>query len=285
MQLFIQTLFNVLIVASIYILVGLGFAFIFHMLGTFNVAHGAIYMVAGYLGYIAIGLWGINPWIGFALVIIVIGAFGLFLERFCFRPFLEDFNNQIMIGVAITAILTTTVNIWLGSRALIIPSFVSGVLHVGPYPIAWEKILVFGIGFTILGSMVWFAKFTRWGKQMQAITQNREAAALQGINIYHIAAIVSALGCALAAVAGVMVGALYVLDPFMGQNILTKILILVILAGVGSIAGIFVIGLMLGVLYSVLPVFLPGNIADVAAFSIVCILILLRPQGFFGHEA
>jgi branched-chain amino acid transport system permease protein len=285
MQLFIQTSSNALILASIYILVGLGFAFLFNMLGIFNVAHGAIYMAAGYLGYVLIGSVGINPWLGFALVILIIGAFGIFMERFCFRPFLGDFFSQIMIGVAITGILTTTVNVGIGSHAFIIPSFIQGYLKMGPYSIAWDRVLTFAIGFIILGLIVVFANRTRWGQQMRAITQNKEAAALQGINIYHIAAIVSALGCALAAVAGIMVGSMYTLDPFMGQNILTKILILVILAGVGNLSGIFIVGLILGVLYSVLPMYLIGSSSDAVAFALVCVILLFRPKGFFGYEA
>jgi branched-chain amino acid transport system permease protein len=285
MELLIQTLTNMLILAAIFILVGLGFAFLFNMLGVFNVAHGSIYMASGYLGYLFIGALGINQWIGFLLVVIVIAALGVFLEKFCFRPFLGDFGRQLMIGVALIAILTTGVNVSIGSRTFVIPQFAKGVLNAGPYSVAWDRIFAFAVGAVILVLIFLFVNRTRWGHQMQAITQNMEAAALQGINIHRISAIVSALGCALAAIAGVLMGSMFTLSPFMGDSILVKILMLVIIAGVGSLGGIFIAGWIMGMLYAGLPILIPGAASDAVAVIIICIILLLRPQGFFGHEA
>ena len=285
MELLIQTLTNMLILASLYILVGLGFAFLFNMLGIFNIAHSSIYMVSGYLGYLFIGALGINQWLGFALVVIIISALGIFLERFCFRPFVGDFNRQIMVCVSLIAFLTTSVNIAIGSQKFVIPSLVKGVLNAGHYSVSWDRILAFGIGAIILILILLFINRTRWGQQMQAISQNREGASLQGININRISAFVCALGCGLAAIAGVLVGSMYSLDPFMGQSTLVKILILVILAGVGSFQGIFIVGLILGALYAGLPILLPGAASDAVAVVIVCIILLILPRGFFGHEA
>jgi branched-chain amino acid transport system permease protein len=284
MEIFVQTLTNTLVLAAVYILVSLGFAFLFNMLGVFNVAHGAIYMAAGYIGYLFIGALGLNQWVSLILVVLVMAAFGLFAERFFFRPFLGDFNRQIMIGVAIIAILTTTVNILIGSQSYVIPAFVKGVVKVAGSGVTWERIFAFGLGGTLLTLVILFVNRSRWGLQMQAITQNIEGAALQGINIHRVSAIVAALGFALAGVAGVLVGSLYNLDPFMGDSTLTKILILVILAGVGSFKGVIIVGLVIGALYSVLPVYLPGTASDAVAVTIVLVILLIRPQGFFGHE-
>ncbi len=284
MELFIQTLSNTLVLAAVYILVSLGFAFLFNMLGVFNVAHGAIYMAAGYLGYLFIGGLGLDQWVGLILVVVVMAALGLFVEKFCFRPFLGDFNRQIMIGVAIIAILTTTVNVVIGSQSYVIPTFVQGNLVAGGYSVLWERIFAFGLGAILLTAVIIFVNRTRWGKQMQAITQNMEGAALQGINVHRISGLVAALGFALAGVAGVLVGSMYSLDPFMGDNTLTKILILVILSGVGSFKGVVIIGLVIGALYSVLPVYLPGTASDAVAVAIVLVILLFRPQGLFGHE-
>jgi branched-subunit amino acid ABC-type transport system permease component len=126
-EIFVQTVTNALVLAAIFILVSLGFAFLFNMLGVFNVAHGAIYMAAGYIGYVFIGALGLNQWLSLVLVMVVMAGFGLFIEKFCFRPFLGDFNRQMMIGVALIAILTTTVNILIGSQSYVIPAFVEGI--------------------------------------------------------------------------------------------------------------------------------------------------------------
>jgi branched-chain amino acid transport system permease protein len=133
--------------------------------------------------------------------------------------------------------------------------------------------------------MTWFVKVTKWGQQMQAIAQDMEGAALQGINIHKISAIACALGCGVAAIAGCLIGAYLWLSPFMGDAMLVKILILVILSGIGSFGGIFITGLALGCLDSLLPMITNGSISDAIAASIVVILLLIRPRGFFGHEA
>jgi branched-chain amino acid transport system permease protein len=120
---------------------------------------------------------------------------------------------------------------------------------------------------------------------MQAIAQNMEAASLQGINVKRISNLAFALGCGLATIAGCLMGAYLQLSPFMGDTMFTKVLILVILAGVGSIGGIFLTGLLLGGLDAILPLMMRGSFSDAIAVVIVVILLLFKPKGFFGHEA
>jgi branched-chain amino acid transport system permease protein len=285
MEQVIATLTNILILSFIYILVALGFAFLFNMLGILNLAHGAIYMIGGYIGFTFITALGFNQWIALLLATLIVAAFGVFLERFCFRPFIGDFNRTIMICVAITIVLQTTVNILVGAKMLALPPFIGGVFRAGPVSVSYERIVTFAIGAVLLGVMLWFVNKTKWGQQMQAISQDMEGAYLQGINVRRISALACFIGCGLAAVAGCLVGAYLGLQPFMGDFMLVKVLMLVILAGVGSIGGIVIAGFALGILNAVLPVLTNGAISDAIAVAIVVILILFRPQGFFGHEA
>jgi branched-subunit amino acid ABC-type transport system permease component len=120
---------------------------------------------------------------------------------------------------------------------------------------------------------------------MQAIAQNMEAAYLQGINVRRISMIAFALGCGLATIAGCLMGSYIQLSPFMGDIMLTKVLILVILAGIGSIGGIFLTGLLLGGLDAILPLLMRGAFSDAIAVVIVVVILLFKPKGFFGHEA
>lgn len=285
MELFVQTVVNALVLGSAYILFSLGFAFLFSMLGILNLAHGAIYMVAGYLGYAFIVGLGINHWIALFLTTTIIAALGLVIEKFCFRPFVGDFNRMVMISVAITVILTTTVNILIGTQQVGIPTFAAGVFRAGILSVSWERIVTFAIAGIALSLTTLFVSRAKWGLQMQAISQNLEAASLQGISVHRISAVACALGFGLAALAGCLMGALYNLSPFMGQSTLVKVLMIVVLAGVGSFGGIFIVGLILGILYAVLPVLLPGATSDAIAVVIFMVILLLRPQGFFGHEA
>ena len=283
-QLVVTTAINVLILSSMYILVALGFAFLHNMLGILNLAHGPIYMVGGYLGLLFIAGLGLNHWVALLLTATVMAAFGVFLERFCLRPFVGDFNRLVMIGVAITIILQTTVNIIIGTETLAVPAFVEGIFKAGPVVVSYERLVTFAIGAVLLGLIVWLVNKTRWGQQMQAIAQNMEGAFLQGINVHRISILACALGCALAAIAGCLMGAYLGLGPFMGDFMMTKILMLVILAGVGSINGIFITGLVLGGLDAILPVLMEGATGEAIAVAIIVILLLIRPEGFFGHE-
>ena len=276
---------NALILSAMYILVALGFAFVFNMMGVLNLAHGAIYMVGGYLGLAFIQECGLNPWVAMIITALVIAVFGIVLEKFCFRPFIGNFNRTIMICVVITIVLQTAVNIIAGTQVLSLPPFVEGISRFGPLRISNERMATFACGAVLLAATIWFVKRTTWGRQMRAIAQDAEAAALQGINVKRISAIACAMGCALAAIAGCLVGAYLNLGPFMGDFMLVKILMIVILAGVGSISGIFITGIALGFLDATLPVLFNGAISDAIAVLTMLVLLLIKPQGFFGHES
>jgi len=284
MELILATSTNFLILASMYILVALGFAFLFNMLRILNLAHGAIYMVGGYIGLSFIMILGFNQWIALLVTTLIIAAFGLFLEKFSFRPFVGDFNRVVMVCVAIAVVLQTAVNIIAGTKTLALPPFVEGVLRAGTFSVSYERIVTFAIGAALLGLVVWFVNRTRWGQQMQAIAQDMEGAYLQGINVHRVSALASFIGCGLAAVAGCLMGAYLRLGPYMGDAMLIKALILVILAGIGSVSGILVTGLILGALDAALPVLVPGAGSDAITVGIVIVLLLIRPQGFFGYE-
>jgi branched-chain amino acid transport system permease protein len=276
---------NVLILSSMYILVALGFAFLFSMLGLLNFAHGAIYTIGGYIGYQFAVRIGLNPWTSLLLSTVIVAAFGAFLEKFCFRPFVGDFNRIVMVSVAVTTVLTTLINIWESGEVLTLPPFVTGVFRSGRFAVSYQRLVIFAVGGSLLGIATWFVHRTRWGQQMQAIAQNIEAASLQGINVPRISNLAFALGCGMATIAGCLMGSYVQLSAFMGDAMFTKVLILVILAGVGSIGGIFLTGLLLGALDAVLPLMMRGSYSDAIAVVIVVVLLLFKPKGFFGHEA
>jgi branched-chain amino acid transport system permease protein len=280
----VQTVINVVLLSVVYILMGIGFAFILNLLGIFNLAHGAIFMASSYGCYLLVVKVGLPGFVAFPLTVLVAAAFGILVERFLFRPMKADFNRTMMVCIALSAILVTTFNLFLGTKVLAIPSFIEGTTGMGPYRVQTDRILAFAIGVVILIAIILFVDRSRWGAQMQAVTQNREGAALQGIRFSRVAMLAVSVGFGLAAVAGVFMGSLYNLTPFMGDVTLIKVLMLVILAGVGSFNGIFYVGALLGLLYGALPVVLPGAVVDALASILVLALLVIRPQGFFGHE-
>lgn len=284
METAINAVIGALVLSSMYILVALGFALLLSVVGVLNFAHGAIYMVGGYICYQFSVEFGLNQWLSLLLSVIIMGAFGLFLEKFCFRPFFGDMYRTIVMTIAIILVLETTVNILVGVHIRSLPAFVPGILRAGAISLSVERLLTFIIGGLLLLALTWFIRKARIGQQMLAVAQDVEGAALQGIEIHRISAIACAMGCSLAAVAGSLMGAVFELSPFMGDYMLVKAIQLVILGGIGSIGGVLAGGLIVGSLDAVLPLFASGALTQAIGLGIIVVLLLLRPQGLFGRE-
>jgi branched-chain amino acid transport system permease protein len=285
MELAIAMIINSLVLSSMYILVALGFALLFSIAGILNFAHGTLYMLGGYICWAFSVKVGLNPWLAMLLAMIIMAAIGILLEKFCFRPFWGDFNRTLVVVLAIIIILETGTNLVIGAAEVsAIPHFAGGMIDLGGVAsVSKDRLLVFIIGGVLLAVMMWFISRTRRGLQIQAIAQNLKGAALQGINIYGVAALTCALGSALAAVAGSLMGSLYYLDPFMGDLMLLKIVEVVILGGLGSIGGVLAGGLMLGIIDASLPQVMSGAACQAVGLVIIIIFLLFRPQGFFGR--
>ncbi len=281
----VQTVANTLMLSAMYILVALGFALLMNILGILNFAHAAIYMMGGYICFELITLAGVNHWAALLIAAVSVGLLGFFIERFFFRPFLKNMNNIVIITLALIVILEATVNVTVGSFIRRIPSFVPGAFRFGNVSLSGDRIAAFVIGSLLLLAAFLFIRKTRTGMQMLAIAQDPEAAELQGIHTRRIFALTTAIGCALAGVSGSLMGAVLSLSPFMGDYMLVKAIEIVILAGIGSIGGVLIGGLILGALDASLPLFIGGSATDLIGLCIVIVLLLFRPQGLFGHEA
>jgi branched-chain amino acid transport system permease protein len=268
-----------------YILAALGFAFIFNMMGAINFAHGGVYMLSAYLCY-QLSVWlGVSNWVAMLLSVIIMAAFGILMEKFCFRPFRKDFSRLVMVGVALITVFSTTTNVLAGANTEIrVGTFAPGRSVIGGLTISNDRILTFSIGVLLLLVVLFIVNKTTLGRQMEAIAQNRTGAALSGININRVSAIVCIIGCALAAVAGSLMGAYRPMSPNMGDAIILRIIMLVMLAGAGSMNGVMITGLVMGALDSWLPFWFQGARADAATATVVVVLMLIRPKGFFGHE-
>ena len=277
-------LVNTLVLASMYILASLGFAFIFNMLGSVNLAHGAFYMLAAYITYYLCAKAGLNNWVAMLLAAIVLAGIGVLMERFVFRPFQTEFDRVVMVSVALMTMLQQLAVQVSGSQTISIPAYGNGNINLGFMMLTNEKLITFVVGVILLIITLIIVYRTKLGMQMEAISQDRLGAALQGIQVNKVAALVCALGFALAAVAGSMMGAYQQVSSNMGDNINVRIVMLVMLAGAGSMNGILITGCLMALLDSVCPIIWDSYTASSIACSAVVILLLIKPKGFFGHE-
>jgi len=279
-----QGIFNGLASGLIYILVALGLTLLFSIMGILNFAHGAIYMVGGYICYQFAGEYGLSPWTSLLLAVVIMSSLGLFLEKFCFRPFFGNMNRTIVVCIALIVIIETSVNIAVGTYIRSIPSFAPGIIRVANISLSLDKLITFVTGGALLLGMILFIGKTKWGEQMQAVAQDMEGAVLHGISVNRISALACFIACGLAAVSGGLMGAVFSLSPFMGDYMLVKAVQLVILGGIGSITGILFAGLIIGGLDATLPLYVSGATSEAIGLGIIILILLFRPQGFLGRE-
>jgi len=284
MELVATTIVNWLAISSMYILVALGFAFLLNISGILNLAHGVIYMMGGYIAYQLTVVWGMNVWWALLFSVAIVSAFGVFLERFCFRPLRDDMNRVIVICIAISLIVQTSVNLAIGISVQKVPTFADGSINLGITMVSTERVVTFAIGAALLAATLLFINKTKAGQQMMAVGQNRVGAILQGVHVNRVTALASVIACGLAAVAGCLMAAYLNLNAFMGDYILLKAIVIVILGGLGSIGGVFFSGLVLGALDATVPLFVSGAGSEAITLGLIVLILLFRPQGFFGRE-
>lgn len=280
-----QTVVNSITLSSMYILMALGFALMLSIMGILNFAHGAVYMVGGYICYWLSIRFHINVGLSLLASALAMGLFGLFLERCFLRPFQgKDPNRTIFVTIAMIFILEGLMNVLMGGYRKSIPALIPGSFAYGPVAVSGQRIITFVIGCVLLAGLMIFIKKTRTGKQMLAISQDIIGASLQGIKIHRVSSLASAISCALAGVTGSLLGSIMQLSPYMGDIMLVKAVEVVVLAGIGSIIGVPIAGLILGTIDATLPIFSSGSTADAIGLGLIIVILLFRPRGLFGHE-
>lgn len=284
MEIAVITGINAIALSSVYILVALGFALLLSIIGIFNFAQGAIYMAGAFVTYAVVLTFGVSQWAALLIAILVMGAFGLFLEKFFFRPFGTRVLSVIVMSIALSLTLENAVSLTLGATVRQLPPFVPGAIKIWLASVSAERLLTVVIGLVLLMMLTLFIQRSRTGQQMLAVAQDREGAALQGININRIAAVATIIACMLAALSGTLMATLFVLDPYMGDNMLIKAIEIVILSGIGSIGGILAGGFIVGIMDAVLPVVMAPLLAQAVTISVLIIILLIRPKGLFGYE-
>jgi branched-chain amino acid transport system permease protein len=279
-----QSIINGLVLGGIYILVALGLTLVLSIVGIVQLAHGEVYMLGAYSMYYLCARSGLDFFLALCMSALLIGGLGIFIERFFFRPIRGQFDRALIIAIGLILLLQNAVLVTAGGTPRAFVSPFSGVLSVLGITVSLERLVVVILGFVLVSALFFLIQRTRVGQAMVAISQDREVAALQGININLISSISMFLGCALAAVAGALVGAMFSITPFMGGFALMKGIAVIILGGMGSIPGAVVGGLILGLIDGIVPAFSTTHMAGLIGFGVIILILLFRPQGILGHE-
>jgi len=279
-----QSILNGLAAGWIYVLVALGLTLVFGIMRIVQFAHGEIYMLGAYCSYFLIKSFGFSFLEALFLTTIAIGLLGIVLERFFFRPFRDRFEPSIIVAVGLMLLLQTIAVVGFGTDTKSMGGIIRGVLTVSGVTLSWDRLLAILIGIILVAAVFLLIKKTKTGQAMVAISQDIYAASLQGIDVNRISAVAMVIGCALAAIAGSLMGSIFSTSPFMGTSAITKGIAVIILGGLGSIAGAVVGGLILGLIDGLVPPLLSSTMASIVGFGVIILVLLLRPRGLFGHE-
>ncbi len=279
-----QSILNGLSSSGLYILVALGLTLVLSIMNIVQLSHGEIYMIGAYIVYFLVVNLGLNFYMAFIISVILMGGFGILLERIFFRPFRGNPDRSMVISIGLILVLQNIILAVAGGTPRSYNSPFKGVISLFNISISWERLVIVIVGFVLLVALFLFVRMTRTGQAMLAVSQEREGAALQGINIDRVSMVAMFLGCALAAIAGSLVGALFSVSPTMGTFALMKGIAVIILGGLGSISGAIVGGLIIGLIDGIMPVLTTTYIAGLIGFATIIIILLFRPQGIWGHE-
>jgi len=282
----VQQLVNGLIIGATYGLMAVGLTMIFGMMDVINFAHGELYMLGGVFAYYLASLLGINFFGSIALAVILVMIVGLIFDQLVLRKLRnEPTLITILVTIGLSIFLQSTVMLFWGPSPQSIPSpFSSKAIQIGLIFLTPFKIFMAVITVAVIFGLHLLIQKTTLGKSMRAVFQEKESAAIVGIDINRVYAINFALGSGLAALAGALLGTLFVVYPNMGLIAVVKAFLIVIMGGMGNFLGAIFGGLLLGVVESMAAGFISSSYKDLFGLLIVMILLVVRPYGLFGRK-
>jgi branched-chain amino acid transport system permease protein len=267
-----------------YILVALGLTVILSIMNILNIAHGEIYMLGAFSVFFLCSLLQMNYGIALVISIVAVGLIGMIIERVFFRPAGGEIVPTVIVAIGLMWIFQTAAQLLFGREPRGMAEVFQGSVTFLNVNISDSRIIAGLISIALVVGVYFFVYRTKQGRAMQAIAQDREAAALQGIDINRVGALGFGLGCALAAAAGGIMAPIFFIEATMGPSVLVKSLCIIILGGVGSIPGAAIGGLILGVIESYGHTFL-GYPATTFPFVIMILVLLVKRTGLMGRMA
>ena len=290
MSSFMQTLVWGIFNGAIYGIAAMGLALVFGVLKILNIAHGELVMLGGYLGFWAFSALGLDPFLSLVIVIPGIFVLGLILDRVVYRWVVrqwgeEKIKNSLLVSFGLGLVLTNLAQ-WLftGDERSVQPSYAGEGLNIYGVLMPYTRLATLGIVLVVTVALHFFLRKTYPGKAILATAEDYESAELAGININRVYMLTFALSAALAAIAGQFVTFTYALLPSIGMFWTLKAMIVIVLAGTGSIMGALPAGLLLGIIEALSGAYLAQTYKEVIGLVIFLLVLVVRPQGLFVRK-
>jgi branched-chain amino acid transport system permease protein len=273
-----------LVNGGVYALLAIGFSLIFGVARIVNIAHTAFYMLAAYCFYALLVHLRLGFVVSAAIAVVAVTALAMLCYRLVIEPVREHEAAVLIATIALALIFQELMLYSFGGHYLGIPSTLEGAARVFGVAIPYQRLLILVVAAAML-ALVWFVLYrTKLGLAIRATANDLEVASLVGMNVHRVALATVALSVALAAVAGVVVAPVFVVDPFMWLAPLVTMLAIVVLGGLGSMKGSLIGALIIGYVEALTVFTLPAGayLKGAVALGIMVAVLLARPEGLFG---
>ena len=273
-----------LMLGGIYGLVSIGLNLIFGVIRIVNFAHGELVMLGMYGAYLAYAVLGIDPYIASLVVAPALFVVGLILYRLVLQPLQNESAMQIFATFGLLIILQNVVLALTRGEGYSVPSKIAGVTFgIGDLRVTASRLIIFAALTATAIALHLFLKHTLIGKSIRAVTQDRQSARLMGINVERTFTITFGIGAALAGLAGVLLSPIYTLSPGIGGNFILAAFAVVVLGGLGSVAGAYFGGLIVGLVEAFAGYYIDPELKQAIWFLIFLAVLIVRPTGLFGQ--
>lgn len=282
----LQQLVNGLTLGATYALIALGYTMVYGIIQLINFAHGEIFMVGAFIGVVAVTVLKLNIFIAMFLAMAVCIIMGVAIERIAYRPLRRsDRLAPLISAIGVSIFLQTLMTIIVGPQAASFPQVVNDALYnIGPVQISKIQIIILVVASLLMLGLNLTIKYVKIGKAMRAASEDYDTASLMGINVNRVISFTFAIGSALAAAGGVLVGMIFnSVYPLMGVMAGLKAFCAAVLGGIGSVPGAMLGGIFLGVAEVLGVASGYGNYKDAIAFGLLIIVLLFKPTGLFGR--
>lgn len=287
MTTFIQQLINGLMLGSVYALLALGYTMVYGIIKLINFAHGDVYMLGAYFGYFFIKVLHLNFFIALILAMAVSAIIGVVIEYIAYRPLRHSPRIAVLISaLGISFLLENGMTYLYGSDQRSFPQAIKTVqYHFYGIQVSNIQLIIAVTSIVLMLLLTYIVKNTKMGRAMRAVSADPDAASLMGININHTISFTFAIGSALAAAGGVLIGLYYnSIDPLMGMTPGLKAFVAAVLGGIGIIPGAAVGGWLIGVLETMVQATVFSDYKDAIVYAMLIVILLIKPTGILGKN-
>lgn len=283
---FLSYLVSGISLGSVYAIIALGYTMVYGIAKMLNFAHGDVIMVGGYISLIAMMNAGLSPWLAILLAMAVCTVLGVLIEGLAYRPLRAAPSLAVLItAIGVSYLLQNSALLIFGANPKSYTPIITGTVHLfdGQLSISYVSLLTVAACIVIMVGLTLFTSKSKMGKAMRAVSEDKAAAQLMGINVNSTISLTFAIGSALAAIAGVLLCSSYsTLMPTTGSMPGIKAFTAAVFGGIGSIPGAFLGGLILGIVESLSKAYISSQLANSIVFAALIIVLLVKPTGLLG---